>query len=189
MKGFLINIIFTSIGAILGVYIKQIDILPFSPSENTIVEKIQKAAKLITIEHFVTDIVEFNEQEPWYKPDQKAIVIAKAKVSAGFDLSKDISVSVSNPEHLIKIRLPKPQILSIDPTYKYYDIKGQLTINNHNALIQKAKATMRQVALQAGILDQATRSIKDQLELYFEGYSVDVQLNEPGKTDQNKLFQ
>jgi hypothetical protein len=43
-------------------------------------------------------------------------------------------------------------------------------------------------ALRAGILDQATESLKNQLGLYFDGYSVDIHTGETEKqTDPKKI--
>jgi hypothetical protein len=188
MKVVFVNVICIAIGISMGLFIKYEGITLFPPNSDTVVEKIQKAAKLITIEHFVSDIIELHEEEPLFIPDQKAIVIAKGKVSAGFDLSKKISVSVSQPNHVITVYISKPQILSVDTTYKYYDIKGRLSLDNQNLLLKKAKETITMAALRAGILDQATESLKNQLGLYFDGYSVDIHTGETEKqTDPKKI--
>lgn len=142
--------------------------------EHVVVEKIQKAAKLVTIEHFIADIVDFKEDEPFYKKDKKALIIAKGKVSAGFDLNKGIAVSVASAEKMISIRLPEPQILSVDCTYKFYDKQGDITIDDDNYLLTRAKSTIQGAALKAGILLQARESITGQLGLYFENYKISI---------------
>jgi hypothetical protein len=142
--------------------------------EHVVVEKIQRAAKLVTIEHFIADVVDFKEDEPFYKKDKKALIIAKGKVSAGFDLNRGIAVSVASPEKLISIRLPEPQILSVDCTYKFYDKQGDITIDDDNYLLTRSKSTLQGAALKAGILQQAKESIKNQLGLYFENYKVSI---------------
>jgi hypothetical protein len=189
MRSIFLNIICIAIGISMGLFIKYEGATLFPPTGDAVVEKIQKAAKLITIEHFVSDIIELHEEEPLFIPDQKAIVIAKGKVSAGFDLSKKISVSVSQPNHLITVHISKPQILSVDTTYKYYDIKGRLSLDNQNLLLIKAKEALTKAALRTGILDQATESLKDQLGLYFEGYSVDIHLEDSYKQSDTKHTQ
>ena len=107
---------------------------------------------------------------------------AKAKVLAGFDLLKGrdsikINETVDkNPigKKQIFILLPQPQIISIEPSYKYYDISGSVPVDTHNWILSRAKANLRNAAIQTGILENAKKSVQMQIRQLFIDSEVSV---------------
>jgi hypothetical protein len=135
---------------------------PAELTESVVVEKVRQIAKLATIEHYIADIVTFDEPSPWpiFGQDAKALVIARGKVLAGFDLKKPIScrMQFSGTNTTVELRLPKPEIIAVDPTYQYYDLKN-LTKEQNEWLLLKAKRTMVSAARKAGVFEDAERSL------------------------------
>jgi hypothetical protein len=131
-------------------------------TETVVIEKVRQIAKIATIEHHIADIVTFEEQSPWpiFGKDKKALVIARGKVLAGFDLKKPITCRVQSTgtNTTVELRLPKPEIMAVDPSYEYYDLQN-LTKDQNQWLLGKAKRTMVVAAQKAGIFEDAERSL------------------------------
>jgi len=152
-------------------------VLPALPelTHEVAIERTENAAKLITVQYYMTDIFDYSNPQMWPFTDQKVLVIAKARVSGGFNLlSKPFTVIVNEPEKRVDIRLPRPEILAIDPTYSYYDIQGSPPPEAHTYILNEAKFKLRSVALQAGILDDTRKSAHTQLSQLFPGYQITV---------------
>jgi hypothetical protein len=145
-------------------------------TEDTItVKRIEQVAKIVSIEYHMSDIIEYRNDNRWPFKDEKVLIIAKAKVLAGFDLLKG-SVSIKIDETIqenqagkkqILIVLPQPQIISIEPSYKYYDISGSVPVDTHNWILARAKVNLRNAAIQAGILENAKKTVQMQLQQMF----------------------
>lgn len=161
------------------------------------VEKIVEVAKLVSIEYYMSEVVDYQDKHVWPFSDEKILIIAKAKILAGVDLSEHTKVfiqEVSNPQNQagqenlttvtplrksqIIITLPQPKIIAVDPTYKYYDIQGNPPIEAHTYALNLAKVTLRQAALREGILEKAKTSIVKQLQQFFPAFDVSVQFGE-----------
>ncbi len=125
---------YIGIGAIilaLGIYLgKEI----FTPKKNivensnVVVEKIEKVAKLITVE---THLSENYKYKDYWDYDvsflrKEMLLIVKAKVSAGYDLEK-LNIRVDSKTKTVKIGpLPPVEILSIDHNVDYSNIEEGL---------------------------------------------------------------
>ena len=135
---------------------------PAELTESVILEKVRRIAKLATIEHYIADIVTFEEPSPWpiFVKDKKALVIARGKVLAGFDLKKPISCRMQSTgtNVIVEIHLPKPEIIAVDPSYQYYDLQN-LTKEQNEWLLAKAKRTMIAAAQAAGVFEDAEQSL------------------------------
>jgi hypothetical protein len=92
--------------------------------QQILLERIKKAAKLITIEGEYNNVHEYKD---YYWSDismfrKKALIKVQAKVSVGFDLSK-ATFEADSLQRIIRVRnLPAPEILSIDHNVQYYDL-------------------------------------------------------------------
>jgi hypothetical protein len=92
--------------------------------------------------------------------DKKAIVIARGKVLAGFDLKKPISCRMQSAgtNIIVEIHLPRPEIIAVDPSYQYYDLQN-LTKEQNEWLLTKAKRTMIAATQTAGVFEDAEYSL------------------------------
>ena len=127
-----------------------------------LIEKIQKATKLITVEGTFSEIYDYQD---YYGYDlslfrKKALIRVKAKVSVGYDLEK-IKITSNNEKKLIVIsEIPPPELLSIEHDLDYYDIQegmfNPFTKEDYNKLNANAKNFIRQKAQESELFDQAT---------------------------------
>ena len=159
--------------------------------------KIEEVAKLISIEYFMSDIVDYINPKMWPFADEKILVIAKAKISAGINLKQGFHITIQEAplndptipdihgqatpipaipkvKRQIKVTLPTPEILAIDPSYKYYDIQGSPPPDAHTYLLNLAKLQLEQKALEEGILEDAKASITKQFRQMYPEIDLDV---------------
>lgn len=92
-----------------------------------LLEKIKQVCKLITVEGEFSEIFTHrNEKSLFFKllqTENKALIIVKAKVLIGFDLTK-INIEINSNTKQVKLsQFPEPEILSIDSDLEYYDVK------------------------------------------------------------------
>lgn len=121
--------------------------------ESTILlDKIEKVFKVIMTEGYFTEIYDHNSSKDLlglglFQSNKKALVIAKAKVSIGFDFAKMESHRDEYSRKLIIDKFPTAEILSIDTDYKFYDInQGWLhKFNNedYTEILTEAKKMMQ----------------------------------------------
>lgn len=55
---------------------------------------VEQVAKLISVEYHMADVVDYNDKKIWPFKDHKILVIAKAKIFAGFDLNKAFHINI-----------------------------------------------------------------------------------------------
>lgn len=159
---------------------------PLQPLPPTL-EKIEQVAKLITIEYYMADVVSYQNNQIWPFSDQKILVIAKAKIMAGFNLVHGINVTIKESEvkqssvkPQVSITLPPPQILSIQPDYRYYDIQGNPPPEAHTYVLNLAKVNLSGAALREGILEKAKISVIKQMQQIFSDVDLEIHFqNEP----------
>ena len=153
---------------------------PLQPLPPTL-EKIEQVAKLITIEYYMADVVSYQNNQIWPFSDQKILVIAKAKIMAGFNLVHGINVTIKESEvkqssvkPQVSITLPPPQILSIQPDYRYYDIQGNPPPEAHTYVLNLAKVNLSGAALREGILEKAKISVIKQMQQIFSDVDLEI---------------
>lgn len=155
-------------------------------THDVVVDRIESAAKLITVQYYMTDIVDYANPKMWPFSDQKVLVIANARVYGGLDLTKpSFSVNIEETEKRMQIHLPRPRIIALDPTYRFYDIQGSPPPEAHTYLINEARFNLRSKALQAGILDDTRKSARDQLAQLYPDYQITVTFEDDGMATVN----
>jgi len=112
-------------------YIKQQKLKNRTTEQSSILmEKIRRVWKLITVEGDFAEIYHYeNVRERFLSmvtSKKKAIILINAKVHIGFDLSK-IKMEAINEKRMIRLtEFPKPEVLSLETDFKYYDKKEGL---------------------------------------------------------------
>lgn len=147
----------------------------FGSNRAAVIKEIESLSRLETASFSIDKIIEvstnYNELKQFLFGD-KILLIANAKVIAGFDLSvmqaKDFSGSGSS----IKVTLPSPQIFNVilnNSETKVFDRdKGILTkgaLNLESEARQRAEGEIREAACQGDILKEAAKNAKQQLEI------------------------
>lgn len=92
-----------------------------------LLEKIKQVCKLITVEGEFSEIFTHRGEKNYFfnlfQLEKKALLIIKAKVLIGFDLTK-IKIETNTHKKLVLLsQFPKAEILSIDSDLEYYDVQ------------------------------------------------------------------
>ena len=95
-----------------------------------LLDKIKKVSKLITVEGDFSEIYHHeNTKEKFlglFTSKKKAIVLINAKTNIGFDFRKIKMQSDSKKKIITISEFPAPEVLSIEPDIRFYDIQNGL---------------------------------------------------------------
>jgi hypothetical protein len=172
----------------IGIYVgKSLFVPKINVEENTnvVVEKIEKVAKLITVQTTLSEIYNYKD---YYDYDfsflrKKILLRVNAKVSAGYDLKK-MNIKVDSKLKTIFIGpLPKVEILSVDHSLDYFNIEEGLfnsfTEGDYNKINANAKEYITKVANNSEILKKTAEQQTTMTELmeamaFSMGYKLEV---------------
>lgn len=116
-----------------------------------LLEKIKQVCKLITVEGEFSEIFTHRDEKilffKLFQAEKKALLIIKAKVMIGFDLTR-INIEINTHKKQVLLSdFPAPEILSIDSDLEYYDIQkgliNQFSENDLNNMNKKSKEFIR----------------------------------------------
>jgi preprotein translocase subunit YajC len=134
---------------------------------HTMVNSLERVFKVVTAEGQFTDIVDFEDKNvklPLLRGTKKALVIVKAKVQMGYDFKK---IEWEGDEVSKKLKLksfPPPEILSISPEIKYYNLENGLfnKFKNEdlNAIQSQCIEHITQSALESNLPQLASQQAK-----------------------------
>jgi len=157
-----------------------------------LVERIEKVFKVVMAEGYFTEIYNYeNDKSIWnlINDKKKALIIAKAKVLVGYDFGKMKYHISENEKKMIIDFFPKPEILSIDTDYKFYDIEqgwlNRFQSEDYTAILNEAKQTMNEKAMQSDLPRIATNQVQlmmFQLALTMN-WKIDMRLPESNKKE------
>ncbi|MCE4564965.1 DUF4230 domain-containing protein [Maribellus sp. CM-23] len=117
-----------------------------------LLEKIKQVCKLITVEGEFSEIFTHRDEKilffKLFQAEKKALLIVKAKVMIGFDLTR-INIEInSHNKQVILSNFPDPEILSIDSDLEYYDIQkgliNKFSESDLNNMHKKSKEFIRE---------------------------------------------
>ncbi|MBA6156347.1 DUF4230 domain-containing protein [Tenacibaculum sp. S7007] len=95
-----------------------------------LLDKIKKVSKLITVEGEFAEIYHHeNTKEKFLglvTSKKKAIILINAKVHIGFDFRKIKMEANSKNKTLVLSEFPKPEVFSVEPNLRFYDIQNGL---------------------------------------------------------------
>ncbi|AWV98158.1 DUF4230 domain-containing protein [Arcticibacterium luteifluviistationis] len=136
-------------------------------TESTILlERIEKVFKVILAEGYFSEIYDHSHKKDFwglFETHKKALIVAKAKVSIGFDFSKMTWRLEEGKKKIIIENFPKAEVLSIDPQYKFYDINQGLMSRfkpeDYTKIIGEAKDLMKEKALESDLPSSANKQI------------------------------
>ena len=166
------------IGLAIGIYTnriftKQKENKKINEQSTVLLNQIKQVCKLITVEGDFSEIIAHIDQKPMLfklvQLEKKALIIVKAKVMVGFDLS-GISIDIEPRNRKIVLsNFPSAQILSLDTDIEYYDIKkgmiNKFSETDLNLLSQKAKEHIRNKTKESGLLTAAENQAQETILL------------------------
>ena len=150
-----------------------------SVTHESIVEKVQAVAKLVSSESTVRDVVVFENTRNF--STKKALVVVTGKVLVGFDLEKGADVGIDHAARKVRITLPPATVLAIDVIdMRTYDesrgLWNPFVPADRDAIYREAKSHILRAALAMGAKDHANESARRLLETMFttDGYTAEV---------------
>ncbi|MFN5208748.1 MAG: DUF4230 domain-containing protein [Bacteroidota bacterium] len=103
--------------------------------------------------------------------NSKLVLLATAKVFAGYDLSKLDSTDINAKDSVITIHLPAPKIIDIvmNPSdVSTFIEEGKWTMNEVNSVKNKAVERFRGRAIKKGIIADAEKKGRESISLFFK---------------------
>ncbi|NNC85723.1 MAG: DUF4230 domain-containing protein [Bacteroidia bacterium] len=146
--------LFAVLFSVVGFYARSIFKRPKSTvniSSIVLLEKINKVAKLITVEGTFAEIYHYEDVSRYFinliPRTKKALLIIKAKASIGYDLRKMKLETDEENKTILITALPEPEVLAIDEHVTFYDKKeswpNKLSAEDLNNISKNAKAFIR----------------------------------------------
>ncbi len=93
-------------------------------SSHTVVESMRKVFKIVFAEGHFNELYTFEDTKKLFgfiPSTKRALVIIEAKVLVGYDFEKCVWEANEDTRKIKVISFPKPEIISIEPDYKYYN--------------------------------------------------------------------
>jgi hypothetical protein len=140
---------------------------------HVLLEKIKQVSKLITVEGEFSEIFTHRNARNLFfnlwQTEKKALLIVKAKVLVGFDLTK-ININIDTKNKVVKLsHFPDPEILSIDNDLEYYDVQkgmiNQFSDNDLTELNKKSKDFIREKVKRSHLFKIARNQANDTIQL------------------------
>lgn len=153
-------------------------------SSETVIKQITALNRLETAQFTIEKVID--ESTTGNKFSQilfgdRILLIAHGEVIAGFDLSKVNQDNITVTGKQLRVVLPAPQILvsklDNDQTRVYDRTQGLLTRGDSQLETQarkEAEGVIRNAACQGGILKEASKNARTQLEAMFKGLGFDT---------------
>jgi hypothetical protein len=143
---------------------------PIAESSHTVVESMRKVFKIVCAEGQFHEIYNYEATKKLFKiipSTKKALVIVQAKVLIGYDFEKCVWETDEATKKLKIISFPEPEILSMEPEYKYYyfeeDLFNFIKREDLHEIQLRGKEQVRQAALQSGLRQIASEQMRTML--------------------------
>ncbi|WP_369047851.1 DUF4230 domain-containing protein [Tenacibaculum sp. UWU-22] len=127
------------VGLIIGSIVSYFILLRFSVKSKRsltekqsviLLDKVKKVSKLITVQGEFSEIYHHeNKQEKWlgmFTSKKKALILINAKAHIGFDFRKIKMEADSKKKKIILSEFPQPEVLSLEPDLRFYDLQNGL---------------------------------------------------------------
>jgi hypothetical protein len=148
-----------------------------------VVAAIRRIAHLATVEVQISDVLRFEEIKSFLIFDfpKTATIRMRGKVVAGFDLSSpEFQVRPDPDRRLLRIALPAPRILSIDPRLEWFDersgIINPITPQDRTRWMLWARGQLARAAKDSGIEARAIEHARDLISGAAEAFGWRVEL-------------
>jgi hypothetical protein len=140
-------------------------------SSAPVVAAIRKIAELSTVEIQVSDVVRYEEVATFLVFDfpKSATLRLRGRVLGGFDLAaKGFGTDTDERRKLVRVRLPRPRLLALDPRFEWFDEKSgwfnPITPADRNRWMLWARGALGRAARDAGLEARAAAHGRELLE-------------------------
>lgn len=140
-------------------------------SSAPVVLAIKRIAQLATVEVEVADIVRYEEVRTILVFDfpKGATLRLRGRVMGGFDMeSHDFQVRADPVRKIVRVRLPPPRLLALDPRIEWFEEKGgwinPITPADRNRWMLWARGALGRAARDAGIEARAVEHARELLD-------------------------
>jgi hypothetical protein len=168
----ILTLVLVAIGFWVGKQLyEQKQALVAEQQAQTLLERIETVAKLITVEGYFSEVYSYKDywKYDWPGFQKKALLRVKAKVSVGYDLTKMTITVETDRKRLLVSQLPDPEILSIDHDIDYYDISegvfNSFSEADYSLMSSNAKKIIREQALKSDLMLNAAAQGTDMLDI------------------------
>lgn len=127
-------------------------------SSHTVVESMRKVFKIVCAEGQFHEIYNYEETKKLLKiipSTKRALVIVQAKVMMGFDFEKCVWEKDEENRKIKIVSFPEPEILSLEPEYKYYyieeDIFNMISREDLHHIQEAGKKQVMEAALKSDL--------------------------------------
>lgn len=140
---------------------------PRGPGSAPVVSAIRKIARLATVQMEISDVLRVEEVKTILVFDvpKNATLRLRGRVLGGFDLDKGFDVEADDARRAVKVRLPAPQVVSVDDRLEWFDEKSgflnPITPADRTRWTTWARASLARSAKDAGLFDAASRHAKE----------------------------
>ena len=142
-----------------------------------VVMAIRRIAQFSTVEVQVSDVVRYEEAKHFLIFDfpKSATLRLRGRVLGGFDLdSRGFRVVPDGPARVVRVRLPKPRILAVDPRFEWFDEKSgwinPITPADRTRWMLWARGELARAARQSGIEARAQDHARELIASAAEGF-------------------
>lgn len=125
-------------------------------SSHTVVESIRRVFKVVFAEGHFNELYTYGETKKLLgilPSTRKALVIIEARVLVGYDFAKCIWEADEESRTVKLIQFPEPEIISIEPDYKYYNfdenIFNMISGGDLNRIHKNGRKQVEQAALRS----------------------------------------
>ncbi len=136
-------------------------------SSHTVVESIRKVFKIVLSEGYFNELYNFEDTKKVFgliPSTKRALVIIRAKVLIGYDFEKCVWEADEAQQKIKLISFPQPEILSIEPDYKYYNfdegIFNMLSREDMTRIQANGKKQVELAAIQSDLPKMAAEQMR-----------------------------
>ncbi|HTS02607.1 MAG TPA: DUF4230 domain-containing protein [Thermoanaerobaculia bacterium] len=132
-----------------------------------VVTAVRRIARLATVQMEISDVLRIEEVKTILVFDvpKDATLRLRGRVLGGFDLDKGFDVTADEARRIVRIRLPAPQIISVDDRLEWFDEKSgflnPITPDDRTRWTTWARAALAKSAKDAGLYDTAAQHARD----------------------------
>ena len=137
------------------------------PGSQPVVTAVRRIARLATVQMEISDVLRVEEVRTIFVFDvpKNATLRLRGRVLGGFDLDRGFDVEADERRKIVRVRLPAPQVLSVDDRLEWFDEKSgflnPITPDDRTRWTTWARASLARSAKDAGLFDTASRHARD----------------------------